>query len=97
MHQGELELLGKHGSTFGLHIELTTPKVLNLAATAKGQLDGIICALHAHDGSDQGELVKRLALRLNAPQADLRRFLSGSEHVLGQRPVVRRWGPKGLQ
>lgn len=82
-----------HQGNYGLSVTLATPKPIRLASLVKPLLDGIICGLHAHDGSDLDQLAPRLAARMGQPEELLRHLLTTpAEGVLGKRRLLARFG-----
>jgi hypothetical protein len=52
-------------------------------------VDGVICALHTHDGTQLELVAERLGTRLSVPAADLAGLLSGNPSgVLGARRLL---------
>jgi len=87
---------------FGITVRVFPPAAarVNLAVLVKTLFDGIIAGLHSHDGSRLDEVAGRLATRLNAEPANIRRALMDTKNaILGQRrllhPFLRyvQWNP----
>lgn len=84
---------------FGIELKITAPKgtVINLASVIKPLLDGIICAFHTHDGTDNATVVNRLAQRLSIGKSVVVDLLMDMETgILGKRNLVHPFG-KGVQ
>lgn len=83
-------------SPYGLRIAVNTPGPLNLAATVKPLVDGIVCALHYHEGRDETEkrsVVAGLARELHEDPEAVAQMLTDTERaVLGPRRLL--W-PRG--
>ncbi len=87
---------------FGLRLMIERPSGASilLANVLKPLLDGLLCALHTHDGSNLDEISRRLSTRLDEDQDTIRRtLLSTDRDVLGERQLVRpyrqgvQWNP----
>ena len=86
-----------HTGPYGLHVTLTTPRPVRLAALLKPLLDGLIAGLHAHDGSQLDDIASRLSRRLGRSADDIARALCmPQEAVLGVRTLLRQRGETGL-
>lgn len=84
---------------FGVELVLQVPNglALNLTAVAKPLLDGLLSALHVHDGGDLLELATRLGSRLGQmPDETARLLMDDSFSVLGPRRLLHRFG-EGLK
>jgi len=80
---------------FGVELVLQVPNgvTLNLTAVAKPLLDGLLSALHVHDGGDLLELATRLGSRLGQiPDETARLLMDDSFAVLGPRRLLHRFG-----
>lgn len=80
---------------FGLRVTLTLPTKVEPSAAIllKPVFDGVISALHRHDGRDRAEVSDRLALQLQADAREIDALLrSGDGGVLGKRRLVWPWG-----
>lgn len=80
---------------FGLRVVLTLPAMSRASAVAlvKPVFDGVVSALHQHDGTDEAEIAARLAHELHAEVAEIIGLLqSRAGTVLGTRRVVWPWG-----
>lgn len=82
----------------GLELTLSTPSRLHVVL--KPMLDGLICSLHAHDGSDMQEVTNRLAERLACGRDEVATLLLDERvAVLGRRRLLRpfrnsvKWNP----
>lgn len=84
-----------HAGRFGLRVRLRLPassKIRPIDAV-KPLFDGVVAALHFHDGTDQEELSARLAAALNARTGDISALLADeSGAVLGQHRLVGKFG-----
>lgn len=81
------------GSSFELSLQVTGR--VSPASAVKPLFDGVIAALHAHDGTSQAEVLRRLGPALDVSAPDLATLLSGAA-PLGVRTLVRLRGA-GLQ
>lgn len=96
-------LVFRHSSYFGLQIALSKPNPhipVNLAGEVKPIFDGVISALHQHDGNDGDEVSRRISSRLGKEPRELLELLNEpSTNVLGTRRLVWRratyvqWNP----
>lgn len=69
----------------------------NLAAVIKPLLDGIICAFHAHNGTNNSIVTWRLAARLGERKSVIENMLMDqSSAILGTRNLLHPFG-KGIQ
>lgn len=76
---------------FGMTLTIHQPpgKALNLTAVIKPLLDGVIAALHSHDGSALEDVSNRLAGKLAASPRTVARALMDTRNAsLGQRRLV---------
>src|SRR5690606_26975673 len=85
---------------FGISLVLRSPTRFNLAGKVKPLLDGVIAALHVHDGSELSAVTQRLAQRLKLEEPKVAKELMNSRlDVLGPRNLVRpyrtylQWNP----
>jgi hypothetical protein len=77
----------------GLILDIAAPREVHLAAVMKPLIDGVVAAFHAHDGSDGGELSRRVAGSLSLDTGQIRSLLEEPERaVLGQRRLLWRRG-----
>jgi hypothetical protein len=88
-----------HGRPFGLRV-VVRPGAGGAAYAAgfvKPLLDGVVAALHRHDGRDLALLAERLAAQLGAPAAEVAELLaSDGPSPLGTRRLI--WGrAQGVQ
>ena len=58
----------------------------------KPLFDGIIAAMHTHDGRHMDVVAPRLAHRLETDERVIRDLLSRGEAILGARSVIHPWG-----
>lgn len=91
--EGEIKTLGESISSagFGMTVTIHQPrgKALNLPAVIKPLLDGVIAALHSHDGSALEDVSNRLAGKLATSSNTVARALMDAQHAcLGQRTLV---------
>ena len=79
---------------YGVRATITAPTgSIRLASAVKPLLDGIISALHQHDGSDISEVSRRLAAKLDVqPRAVIALLQDDRSTVLGRRSLVHRFG-----
>lgn len=102
--EGEIRTLGESTSSegFGMTITIHQPpgRSLNLSAVIKPLLDGVIAALHSHDGSALEDVSNRLADKLATSPSTIARALKETQGAcLGQRTLVRpfqqfvQWNP----
>ena len=90
---GNIRTYGESNSSeaFGMTLTIHQPpgKALNLTAVIKPLLDGVIAALHSHDGSALEDLSNRLAGKLaTSPSTVARALMDTQSAVLGQRRLV---------
>lgn len=101
---GEVSTFGERTSSegFGMTVTIHQPpgNTLNLPSVIKPLLDGVIAALHSHDGSTLEEVSNRLAGKLATSPSTIARALMETQHAcLGQRTLVRpfqrfvQWNP----
>ena len=100
----EVHATSDDDSPLSLDVEVlpSTSRAPRIASMIKPLLDGMLCAIHSHDGSDLEEIVGRIKARLTDTSAErIERWLSDHTHAaLGERQLVRqlvrRFG-KGIQ
>ncbi len=101
---GEISSSGERTSSevFGMTVTIHQPpgKPLNLPAVIKPLLDGVIAALHSHDGSALEDVSNRLASKLTtSPRTVARALMDTQSACLGRRRLVRpfqqfvQWNP----
>lgn len=76
---------------YGIELKIRAPlgKRVNLASVIKPLLDGVICAFHAHDGSNLPGITRRLSLMLQEKESNLADMLLNCERsVLGVRSLL---------
>ena len=81
---------------FGISMKISVPfgqSPLNLAGLAKPLIDGLLCALHVHDGKKLDELTERRSRELSVPASEVKDLLLDNRNaLLGKRSLVR-WHP----
>ena len=85
---------GDSPSRFALRVLIDAPEWVrfNCAALVKPVFDGIVCALHVHDGSMLGEVGERLAARLGTdPTKVVGGLMDDRIAVLGKRRLLWPW------
>jgi hypothetical protein len=95
----DLQLPPAPPSYFGMQLVLTVPDGVRVHAAPllKPLIDGVVCAFHAHDGSDMGSIGQRLAIQLGVEAPNIIALLQSSERaVLGRRRLLWPWR-EGLQ
>lgn len=90
---GELEVerrLGGPGDQLGLDLTLHRPMgaLPAMLGMIKILVDGVVSALHRHDGSHLESLAERLSGRLAVPADHVARLLTGDAEVLGTRKLL---------
>ncbi|MBI2777149.1 MAG: hypothetical protein HYX57_07780 [Chloroflexi bacterium] len=89
----DLRRRGAVDDRLGLVIDIAAPREVHLAAVMKPLIDGVVAAFHAHDGSDGGELSRRVAGSLRLDAGEVRPLFEESERaVLGRRRLLWRRG-----
>lgn len=84
------------GRNFGIEVRVSGSWTNSaLAAAVKPMLDGLVRALHAHDQSQPGELVPRLAT-LGDPASVWLMLCDRRQAALGTRSLLRPHGPAGI-
>lgn len=81
-------------SWFGMSVTISLPRrtVLNLAEVIKPVFDGIVAALHSHDGTMLEEVSHRLGEKLGVEAKQIaQELLDESRAVLGKRKLVHPW------
>lgn len=102
--EGDIKTFGESTSSeaFGMTVTIHHPtgNALNLPAVIKPVLDGVIAALHSHDGSALEDVSHRLAGKLATDSSTISRALMDIQGAcLGQRTLVRpfqqfvQWNP----
>lgn len=102
--ESDIKTFGESTSSeaIGMTVTIRQPpgKTLNLPAVIKPLLDGVIAALHSHDGSALEDVSNRLAGKLATSPSTIARALMETQHAcLGQRTLVRpfqqyvQWNP----
>jgi hypothetical protein len=83
--------LGRDPALFGLTVTIRAPQrsYLSPPALLKSLFDGILSALHSHNGQEVDVVSERLARKLNLPQGEVAGDLMSAEmQVLGARRLV---------
>jgi len=76
---------------FGMELTINAPRNshINLPSVIKPLLDGVICVLHAHDGTGNSVIVGRLAKHLGENESIVEELLMDRRHaVLGTRHLL---------
>lgn len=106
MKTGKIITLAGHPSPpsqYGLHLQLDVPcgTRVRLAEIVKPLFDGVISALHYHDGTDEDELSHRVAASVGAGPQDVSALLQAkTATILGRRKLLHRfrdnvqWNPQ---
>lgn len=85
-----------YSGTFGMRIEIQTPKrILNLSSVIKQLIDGIICGFQYQTGIDE-ELINCLSEQLNEKPKVISRYLNDKDNsIMGKNEIIRKRG-KGI-
>ena len=83
---------------FALRVQMQTEQTIWPAGLLKPLFDGLISALHRHDGTDVVEVTRRLASELGTEANVLQELLHDEQMaVLGERQLLWRRGKNGVQ
>lgn len=100
LRQGTIEVIRETPSPpreFALRITLEAARPLALASVIKTLFDGVICALHRHDGRDLEVIGGRLAARLEVDSSKVIDELCSSRgNILGTRRLIKPTKSGGL-
>lgn len=104
MKNGEVAVLNKESSSkYGLEITINAPigTQINLIATIKPLLDGLISAFHHYEGQELNSVVKRLAQHIHLPESKVETLLLDEKtSILGPRNLLHpyreslKWNPE---
>lgn len=106
MKTGKMALSAPHPSTpsqYGIHLQLDVPygTRVRLPEIVKPLFDGVISALHYHDGTDESELSHRVAASIGTQAQEVNVLLQvQTATILGRRKLLHRfrdnvqWNPQ---